>query len=428
MEPIKRIERRDQPASRAEDPVTKDGELDLAQGGGPRVREVTARRPRTTPPLERELGGTVLARDVLESLPYGVVIVDDRGRVLAFNRLLHELLGVNVGRIPSTCCEMFGCRQPGTALEGGCLTEFAQAGNGRLSEMRLELPWGGSVGTVRVSGWPLAGSVRFMFHVRPGERRSEQPAPRIALGGHLRVYTLGRFKLESGQGSLAGPWLAQRPGRLLKLLVAERRRVVSVDEIADALWPDRGFQALGFVRHFVHVLRNQLEPGRARGESSFIMVRRGGYALDRRSVRVDADEFERRVETAELALATGDQTGALGRLEEGLKLYGGEFLADEPYAEWALAERNRLRDGAERTLRMISDIKQSENDLDGSAAALCRLADSRPFDSDVQRDLIVLHIKRGRRTEAMRRYGELRKRLQREFGEEPDFQLADLAG
>ena len=60
--------------------------------------------------------------------------------------------------------------------------------------------------------------------------------------------------------------------------------------------------------------------------------------------------------------------------------------------------------------------------------ALRRLADSQPFDSDVQRELIVLHIKRGRRTEAMRRYSELRKRLQREFGEEPDFQLADLAG
>jgi hypothetical protein len=46
----------------------------------------------------------------------------------------------------------------------------------------------------------------------------------------------------------------------------------------------------------------------------------------------------------------------------------------------------------------------------------------------VHRDLIALHIKRGRRTEAMRRYSELRKRLHREFGEEPDFQLADLAG
>ena len=51
----------------------------------------------------------MLGRDVLESLPYSVVIVDDRGRVLAANRLLHELLGLNNGRIPSTCCEMFGC-------------------------------------------------------------------------------------------------------------------------------------------------------------------------------------------------------------------------------------------------------------------------------------------------------------------------------
>ena len=341
MEPIKRIEGRGQRASRGEDRVTEDRTLELAQGRGPRVGELSARRPRTTPPFERALDRTVLGRDVLESLPYGVVIVDDRGRVLAVNRLSHELLGVNNGHIPSTCCEMFGCGQPGTALEGGCLTEFAQADNGRLSEMRVELPWGGSVGTVQVSVSPLGGVTRYMFHVRPGERRTEQPVPRIAPGQHLRLYTLGRFRLESEHRPMVGPWLEQRPGQLLKLLCAERHRVMYVEEIAESLWPDRGFEALGFVRHFVHVLRNRLEPGRARGASSFVLARRGGYAIDRRRVRIDADEFERRVEAGELALATGDHTDVLGRLEDGLKLYGGEFLADEPYAEWALPERNR---------------------------------------------------------------------------------------
>ena len=380
------------------------------------------------PPLDRALDVTVLARDVFESLPYGVVIVDNRGRVRASNRLLHELLGFSPGRIPSTCCEMFGCRQPGTSLEDGCLTEFALAANGRLSEMQIDLPWGGSVGAVRISVSPLGGVTQCMFHVLPGDRRASQPELRVAPGNHLRVYTLGRFKLESGGASLAGPWLEQRPGQLLKLLCAERRRVVYVEEIAEALWPDRGYQALGFVRHFVHILRNRLEPGRARGESSFIIANRGGYAIDRRSVRIDADEFEQGVEAGHLAAATGDHAAAVSRLENAIRLYRADFLTDEPYADWALAERNRLRDLAERGLRAISDIKRREEDLDGATVALNRLADLQPFDSDVQRDLIALQIRRGRRTEAKRRYSELRKRLHREFGEEPDFRLADLAG
>ena len=382
----------------------------------------TVRRRRTAP-----LESVVRARDVVESLPYGVVIVDNNGRVLASNRLLSELLGAEPDRVPLTCCEMFGCRQPGTSLEKGCLTEFAQAANGRLSEVLVELPWGGSVGTVWVSVSPLGGVTRCMFHVRPGERRSDQSAARVDPGQHLRVYTFGRFRLEGAQGPLAGPWLEQRPGQLLKLLCAERRRVVYLEEIAESLWPERGFEALGFVRHFVHVLRNRLEPERARGASSFVLARPGGYAIDRRRVRIDADEFERDLAKGKLALSGGDRTGAVARLEQALKLYKGEFLADEPYAEWALAERSRLRDSAERALRTIGDVLWNDDDLDGAAGALHRLADLQPLDSDVQRALITAYIKRGRRTEAKRRYGELRKRLHREFGEEPDFQLADLA-
>jgi hypothetical protein len=37
-----------------------------------------------------------------------------------------------------------------------------------------------------------------------------------------------------------------------------------------------------------------------------VLARRGGYAIDRRSLRVDADEFERSIEAGELALAAGD--------------------------------------------------------------------------------------------------------------------------
>ncbi len=182
------------------------------------------------------------------------------------------------------------------------------------------------------------------------------------------------------------------------------------------------------MRHFVHVLRNRLEPERARGASSFVLARPGGYAIDRRRVRIDADEFERNLDKARLALSAGDHAGAIDRLEQGLKLYKGEFLADEPYADWALGERSRLRVTAEHALRTLSDILWNEKDLDGATNALHRLADLQPLDSDVQRALITAYIKRGRRTEAKRRYGELRKRLHREFGEEPDFQLADLAG
>ena len=56
------------------------------------------------------------------------------------------------------------------------------------------------------------------------------------------------------------------------------------------------------------------------------------------------------------------------------------------------------------------------------------LAEMEPLDTDVQRLFIELCLKRGRRSEALRRYSVLRKRLMTVFKEEPDFDLARLEG
>jgi hypothetical protein len=49
-----------------------------------------------------------------------------------------------------------------------------------------------------------------------------------------------------------------------------------------------------------------------------------------------------------------------------------------------------------------------------------------PFDMDVQREFLELCIARGRRSEAMRRYAVLRRRVRAEFGRELHFSLTDL--
>ena len=46
---------------------------------------------------------------------------------------------------------------------------------------------------------------------------------------------------------------------------------------------------------------------------------------------------------------------------------------------------------------------------------------------DIQKEFLEVCIRRGRRTEALRRYSVIRERMRREFGRDPDFTLADLA-
>ena len=110
-----------------------------------------------------------------------------------------------------------------------------------------------------------------------------------------------------------------------------------------------------------------------------------------------------------------------------MRLYQGDFLAEDPYAEWALDERERLRELAGRALRAQVSIQVQMENLEVAADHARRLADMEPFDTDVQKLFIDLCLKRGRRSEAFRRYAVLRKRLLTSFEQEPDFDLADLA-
>jgi DNA-binding SARP family transcriptional activator len=180
------------------------------------------------------------------------------------------------------------------------------------------------------------------------------------------------------------------------------------------------------VRYFVHELRDQLEPGGVvEPPSSFVVATRGGYALDRRRVWVDADAFEQLV-TDGCAVAGKDDERARDLIRDGVAMYRGDFLADEPYSEWALPERDRLRDLAAGALRILAEIETRQGDLAGATATLVRLTDLEPFDIDVHRELFSLLLRRGRRSETLRRYETLRRRMLSTFDEQLDFSLSQL--
>jgi DNA-binding SARP family transcriptional activator len=241
---------------------------------------------------------------------------------------------------------------------------------------------------------------------------------------HIRVVTLGITRVE-GSG-LGGPWLRQRPGELLKYLVSHRDRPVSTEEIADQLWPESGLRAVRSVRYYVHALRKRLEPtARTPAESSFLLFEEGRYRLSSR-IDVDVDEFEEAIDMGLTAAAANETQAAIEHLSRAATLYGGDFLADEPYAEWAMAERDRLRSLAGSGLRTLAGLRLQAGDLEGALGDLERLAGLEPYDLDIHRQLISLTLTRGRRSAALRRYEALRRRMLSTFGEELDFSLTDL--
>jgi DNA-binding SARP family transcriptional activator len=373
-----------------------------------------------------------LAAEFVDHHPSAIVIQDAEGRIVAANRAAVRLLGDAVPLRVGTPlgCAILGCHAPGTRLEGICVHELARRQEGPLPPLRIDLPPGAQfdVASATIQALPLRdGLVVTELRREIGHLARERPgSPSWSAEPQLRLFVLGRTCVMNGDEVLEGRWINNRSGQILKLLIAERHRSVFCDEIISLLWPPNSSPDTRGVRYFVHELRDQLEPGGAlQPPSSFVLATRGGYALDRRHVWIDADAFEALV-TEGCAVAGRDDDAARDLIREGVELYGGDFLADEPYAEWVLHERNRLRDLVASGLRTLAEIETRHDDLPAATATLVRLSELEPFDIDVHRELFSLLLRRGRRSETLRRYETLRRRMLSTFDEHLDFSLSQL--
>ena len=366
---------------------------------------------------------------VLDALPYGVLTVTPEGVVMGANAQAHVLLP-GVGTPPMTrCYDLFACRTPGGPCERQCLAARAATSIDPLPEIRIDTAGGSGQSAVWVTFAPLREGSGVILHLRPGQagdrrRRSE---PHWLFGPQLQIRAFGRTRIEARGDVLNGDWVGQRPGQVLKYLVTVRKRVAMADEIAESIWPGSGQRSLSNTRHVIHRLREKLEPRRPpHAKSSFVIAIAGGYALDSESVWIDVDEFEHAVQEGSAAMDRLEPAAATHHLEHAIELYRGDFLADEPYADWAYDERTRLASLATYALRILTVLARGRADDAAAIKHLERLSELEPYDSTVCRELITALLLNGRHSEAKRRYTGFARRLRREFGEDPGFDLKSL--
>jgi DNA-binding SARP family transcriptional activator len=397
--------------------------VEFSAGSLPRrpVRRVAVRQ---APGDERPIAQGRLLSDLFDALPTAILVVSETRRIVTWNPAFAALEG---GRLEhaATCCDVLGCGTPGGALEHTCVTDLALARSPNAADYLIELPDGAQTVAVAPRVVPGAREKTVLLQIRPVQQ-SATAAPIAVPGSSTRITirTLGETVVETADGEIRDGWLDQRTGRLLKYLVTNRAAAVHADTIAEALWPRARADSTNTVRHYVHALREKLEPERSRyGRSAFVVARNGGYQLNLERVQVDVDEFERKAHAGLSALESGDKRG-LDLLQAAMDLYRGDFLLVERYDDWAIAERERLLDLAGQALRgLVSGL----SDPAQAAIYLERLAEMEPLDADVQRELIRAWLRQGRRTRAVRRYRTLQSRLMREFGERVTFDLSELA-
>ena len=290
--------------------------------------------------------------DAFDSLPHPVVVVGETGTVVAHNPAAAALFRPLNDHRPLRCCD-FLCRgREGWPLAGRCMTATVLQRGRPLTGLELSLE--GRRVEITAASLRAGGGAVLHFRMQPEHATGSAAAPA------LRITTLGSLRLDCGGRDLGGEWLDHRPGHLLRYLISARGRRVPAAELVEMLWPNSGSQGLTSLRQAVHGLRDRLEPGRQKqAPSRFVLARPNAYELNTASIVVDADEFEREADAALRTSTRSRSDVADAQLANAAQLYRGEFLTEEPYADWAIRERERLRDLAARVLRALAETSSA---------------------------------------------------------------------
>jgi predicted ATPase/DNA-binding SARP family transcriptional activator len=218
---------------------------------------------------------------------------------------------------------------------------------------------------------------------------------------------------------------ARRQRAVLACLALHAGEAVSADRLLEEVWgddlPDTGRRAIPYQ---IARLRSSLEPERV-GEGMVITTSSAGYVFEAAPESVDALRFEQLVDRAR-ELSASDPVGCEALVEEALGLWRGRpfaDLGDEPFVDRATRGLEQCRVVARRTL---AEARLALGRPVEAIADLERLVGDHPLDETlVGLSMTALH-RSGRTADALRAYGELRRRLSEELGIAPSHELQRL--
>ncbi|MDQ7029938.1 MAG: BTAD domain-containing putative transcriptional regulator [Ardenticatenia bacterium] len=128
--------------------------------------------------------------------------------------------------------------------------------------------------------------------------------------------------------------------------------------------------------------------------------------------------FEKSITRCLEALPTIPPPARLLELSEAVTLYRGDFLEDI-YDDWALLERERLRELYLRALERLITLHKQQGNYEGALTYAQRLATADPLRETAHRELMRLYHLLGRDHAALEQYATLRQLLADELGLEP---------
>lgn len=232
----------------------------------------------------------------------------------------------------------------------------------------------------------------------------------------LMLHTLGRFEVQQGSRTIDPRLLRRRrAGELLRLLLISPHQRLLLDQVLEALFPDKPLaSATDLLHKATSSLRRALEPELPdHFPSRYLEVEAGELALHLPPESwVDFQEFERAVQNEQWELA--------------VELYQGDLYPQDLYAEWATIPRERLRSLYLRALSVLAHRCFHQGKPRETLDYCQRILEIDPWQEEAVYLGMQAYLMFNDRCGAMRLYQELERSLQLELGIQPQSELRQL--
>ena len=191
----------------------------------------------------------------------------------------------------------------------------------------------------------------------------------------LEIGALGRFRvLRDGEPIPPTAWQSKKARDLLKILVARRGRPTTRETLFEVLWPDEDPEPLANrLSVALATMRAVLDPEKRFSTDWFVGGDKQAVWLDLGHVDVDVEAFLAAAADGLRMQREGDAGSARRALEAAEGRYGGEFLEEDPYEDWAVGLREEAQAAYISVTRLLADASAGTGDADGATRYFLRI-------------------------------------------------------
>ncbi|MGM0370326.1 MAG: response regulator [Bacillota bacterium] len=233
----------------------------------------------------------------------------------------------------------------------------------------------------------------------------------------LEIISLGKFDVMLQGEKINIEWSTVKTKELFLYLLYYQGDFVARDKIVNALWPEKNHdKAADILYTTVYRLRKIFKEI---GFDEIIVSKRGFYALDLDQIKWDVIEFETIVEQLKESI-----TRNIEEIDKIINLYQGEFLVGEGY-KWAHGFRVQLKENFQNILLKAADYYEVQGENEKAIALLQQLIRETFLLERAYKRLIEIYLKIGDEISARRQYQKLAKKMNNEFGIEPEMDFGE---